>query len=160
MTEQLNFYDIIKKCKGGLSLIMPSYDMTTPTRTVIIPHNIKKVRVPRTFALGIFTDPTLEKMYKEGKFIIEPSKTFEAEVAEIFFPIENKVEAVEEETILTMLKNGNRKGIRELIQGSDVNRDNVVIIAREHVQDLSLSMIEDLNKILGTELQVENASVE
>ena len=160
MAEQMNFYDIVKNCKGGLSLIMPSYDMTTPERLVIIPHNIKKVRVPRTFALGIFTEPTLERMYKQGKFKIEPAKQFEAEVAEIFFPIEDKVVAASEEEITLALRQGNRKAIRELIQGNDVNRDNVIILAREHVNELPLSMVDDLNKILGVELQVEDASVE
>lgn len=160
MAEQLNFYDIVKTCKGGLSLKMPSYDMTTPERLVIIPYNVKKVRIPRTFALGIFTNGTLERMYKQGKFKIEPVKQFEAEVAEIFFPIEDKVEPVSEEAIVTMLKQGNRKAVKELIQGNDVNRDNVIILAREHIQELPLSMIDDLNKILGVELQVENAQVE
>ena len=160
MAEQLNFYDIIKNCKGGLSLVMPSYDMTAPERLVIIPHNVKKVRIPRTFALGIFTNPTLERMYKQGEFHIEPAKQFEAEVAEIFFPIENKINIVDEANIVTMLKQGNRKGIRELIQGNDVNRDNVIILAKEHIEELPLSMVDDLNKILGVELQVENASME
>ena len=160
MAEQLNFYDIVKNCKGGLSLRMPSYDMTTPERLVLIPHNIKKVRIPRTFALGIFTEPTLERMYRQGMFKIEPVKQFEAEVAEIFFPVEDKAVSVPEEEIVLMLRQGNRKAIRELVQGNDVNRDNVIILAREHIQELPLSMIDDLNKILCVELQVEDASVE
>jgi hypothetical protein len=160
MTEQLSFYDIVKKCKGGLSLVIPSFDLSAPERTVVIAHNIKKVRVPRAFALGIFSNPTLERMYKSGIFTVEPAKQFEAEVASIFFPIEDKVCAVPEEEILTMLKQGNRKGIRELVQGNEVNRDNVIILAREHIGDIPLSMIDDLNKILGVELQIENASME
>ena len=59
-----------------------------------------------------------------------------------------------------MLRQGNRKAIRELIEGSTVNRDNVIILAREHIDELSGSMIKDLNQILGVELQIEDASME
>lgn len=160
MAEQLNFYDIVRTCKGTLSLDLPSYDMTAPKRSVSIPYNIQKTRVPRTFALGIFTDSTLEQMYKAGKFRVEPVKQFEAEVAEIFFPIENKVVAVPEEEIISMLKKGNRKGIKDLIANNEVDRDNIIIIARQNIEELPVSMVNDLNKILGVELQVEDASME
>lgn len=160
MAEQLNYYDIVKTCKGNLSLVLPAFDLSSQPRAVYIPHNIQKVRIPRVFALGVFTDNTLEKMYKEGYFKIEPAKQFEAEVAEIFYPVENKVSAITDAEILTMLKQGNRKAIRELIDGNDVNRDNTTILAREHIDELPVSMVKDLNVILGVELEVEDAPVE
>jgi hypothetical protein len=94
-------------------------------------------------------------MYKDGKFRIEPIKQFEEDVAEVFFPIENKVEIVGEEEIVKMLRGGNRVGIKKLLSENSVNRDNVILAAREHIGDIPSSMIEDLNKILGVELQVE-----
>ena len=160
MAEQLNYYDIVKTCKGNLSLVLPAFDLSSQPRTVYIPHDIQKVRIPRVFALGIFTDSTLERMYKKGYFKIEPAKQFEAEVAEIFYPVESKVCATTDAEILTMLKQGNRKAIRELIDGNDVNRDNITILAREHIDALPVSMVKDLNVILGVELEVEDASVE
>ena len=160
MAEQLNFYDIIKNTKGTLSLTLPSYDMTAPERVITIPFNAKQIRVPRTFALGIFVDPVLESMYKKGKFRVEPADKFEAEVAEIFYPIEDKVKVYAEAEIVKMLQQGNRVGIRQLLEESGANRDNVIIIAREHIGDIPMSMIQDLEKMLGVELQVENASME
>ena len=160
MAEQINFYDIVRTCKGGLSLKMPSHDMTAPERIVHIPHNVKKVRVPRTFALGIFTDGALEQMYKKGMFKIEPEKQFEAEVAEIFYPVENKIQAVPEDEIVKMLRQGNRVGIKNLLSENSANRDNVIILAREHIGDIPTSMVQDMEKFLGVELQIENASVE
>lgn len=158
MTEKLNFYDIVRLAKGTLALEMPSYDMTAPVRTVIIPHNVDKVRVPRTFALGIFTDATLEKMYKSGDFKIEPEKQFEQEVAEIFFPIEGKAVIADEKEIVTMLRQGNRIGIKKLLEENSANRDNVIILAREHIGEISLSMIDFLNDFLQVELQIDNVS--
>ena len=160
MAEPLNFYDIVKTCRGNLCMTLPAYDLTAPAREVYIPHNVTKVRVPRTFALGIFTNPTLEKMYKQGYFKVEPVKQFEAEVAEVFFPVEEKVEAISEEEMITMLRQGNRKAVKELVTGNDVNRDNLIMLAREHLDELPVSMVNDLNKILGVELQIEDASVE
>ena len=160
MAEQLNFYDIVKIAKGTLSLVLPSYDMTAPERIVTIPYNGKQVRVPRTFALGIFTNPTLETMYKKGYFKVEPADKFEAEVAEIFYPIEDKVKIVSEEEIIKMLQQGNRIGIKKLLEESSANRDNVIILAKEHLGEIPMSMITDLDKILGVELQVENVAME
>lgn len=160
MAEQLNFYDIIKTCRGNLSLILPSFDLTSQPRDVYIPHNVQKVRIPRTFALGVFTDATLENMYKKGYFRIEPAKQFEAEVAEIFYPVEDKVDIVSDEEIITMLKQGNRKAIKDLINQNDVNRDNIITLARENIDLLPTSMVKDLNVILGVELEIEDAQME
>lgn len=157
MAEKLNYYDLVKNTKGGLSLIMPSFDMSTPERIVIVPYDVKKVRIPRAYALGIFTNGTLEQMYKEGKFRIEPVKQFEEEVAEVFFPVEDKVEVLPEEEIVRMLKQGNRIGIKKALEGGTTDRDNVIILARENIGDISMSMIEDMNAFLGVELQIDNA---
>ena len=157
MAENIGFYDIVKNCKGSLALNLPAYDMTSQPRVVEIPYNVKKVRVPRTFALGIFTDGTLEAMYKNGKFKVEPEKQFESEVAEIFYPVEEKVKIVEEEAIVDMLKKGNRVGIKKLLESDSANRDNVIILAREHIGEIPVSMVDDLNTILQVELQIDNA---
>lgn len=160
MTEKTSFYDIVKHYKGSLYLNMPSYDMTTLPRKVAIPHNVKKVRVPRTNALGIFQDPALERMYKKGYFSVEPAKQFEADVAEMYMPVEDKVEVIAEEAILEMLVKGNRVAVRKALEEGGANRDNIIMVATEHIDDIPMSMISDLNKILGVELQVEDASVE
>lgn len=159
MAEQLNFYDIIKKCRGNLGMTLPSFDMTAPPRNIYIPFNGKKVRVPRTFALGIFTDPTLERMYKDGVFVVEPARQFEAEVAEIFFPIENKIVVASEAEILTALKQGNRVSIRKMIEESSVNRDNIITLATENIGDIPGSMVDDLNKMFGVDLRIEDAEL-
>ena len=159
MTEKTNFYDIVKHYKGSLYLNMPSYDMTTLPRSVVIPHNVKKVRVPRTNALGIFQDAALERMYKEGYFTVEPAKQFEADVAEMYMPVEDKVQVIPEDEILAMLVKGNRVAVKKALEEGGANRDNIMV-ATEHIDDIPMSMISDLNKILGVELQVEDASVE
>lgn len=156
MAENIGFYDIIKKTKGSLTLNLPSYDMTSQPRRVHIAHNAKKVRIPRVFALGVFVDPTLEKAYKAGKFVIEPVKQFEAEVSEIFYPVENKVELISDEDIIKMLKQGNRVGIKKAIEENPANRDNIIILARDNIGDISHSMIKDLNAMFGTEMEIED----
>jgi hypothetical protein len=154
-TQNTGYYDIVKLCKGGLVLNMPAFDSSAINRRVEFKYNIDKIRVPRTFALGIFVDGTLERMYKNGYFKVEPAKQFEKEVADIFFPVEDKVEVADDATIKNALLKGDRKTIKKLLE-DDVNRENIIIIARENIGELSTSMIKDVESYLGVELTVEN----
>jgi hypothetical protein len=159
--EKVNgFYEIVKLYKGGLSLDMPAFDVSVNNRKVTIPWDVKKVRIPRVFALGIYTDGTLQKMYEEGYFKIEPAAEFEKEVAAIFFPVENKPNVVEESVILEYLQKGNRAAIKKLIEGNDVNKDNVIFIARENIDTIPTSMVRDLERILSVELIIENENAD
>jgi hypothetical protein len=159
--EKVNgFYELVKIYKGGLSLDMPAFDVSTNNRKVQIPWNVKKVRIPRVYALGIFTDSTLQRMYEQGYFTVEPAAAFEKEVAEIFTPVENKPNVVEENVIVDYLLKGNRAAIKKIIEQGDVNKDNVVLLARENIDKLATSMVRDLEKILSVELTVENENID
>ena len=155
--EKVNgFYEIVKLYKGGLSLDMPAFDVSANNRKVSIPWDVKKVRVPRVYALGIFTDGTLQRMYEQGYFKVEPAVAFEKEVAEIFFPVEDKPNVVEESVIIDYLLKGNRAAVKKLIEENNVNKNNVILLARENIDRLSTSMVRDLEKILSVELIIEN----
>lgn len=154
--QTVGFYDLIKNCKGGLVLNLPAFDSSSINRRVEFKWNVDKIRVPRVYALGIFVDGTLERMYKEGMFRVEPANIFEKEVAEIFFPVENKTEVIDTEKLKDYLLKGNRTKIKELITNNPVARDNIILLVRENIGDLSTSMIKDLEKILDVELVVED----
>lgn len=154
--QTVGFYDLIKNCKGGLVLNLPAFDSSSINRRVEFKWNVDKIRVPRVYALGIFVDGTLERMYKEGMFRVEPANIFEKEVAEIFFPVENKAEVIDTEKLKEYLLKGNRTKIKELITNNPVARDNIILLVRENIGDLSTSMIKDLEKILDVELVVED----
>lgn len=155
-TQNVGYYDIVKLCKGGLALRLPTFDSSAIEKRIDFQYNTPKIRVPRAYALGIFVDSTLERMYKEGYFRVEPADKFEQEVAEIFYPVTNKSKIYTQPDILGLLKSGNRVKIRELIEQNSVNKDNIIITAREHIGELSNSMIRDLEKLLSVELEVEN----
>ena len=154
--QPVGFYDLVKNCRGGLVLNLPAFDSSSINRRVEFQWNVDKIRVPRTYALGIFVDGTLEKMYKEGMFRVEPATQFEKEVSEIFFPVENKADVIGADQIKDYLLKGNRAKIKELVTTNEVAKDNIIIIARENIGDLSTSMIKDLEKLLGVELVVED----
>lgn len=154
--QTVGFYDLVKNCRGGLVLNLPAFDSSSINRRVEFQWNVDKIRVPRTYALGVFVDGTLEKMYKEGMFRIEPAAQFEKEVSEIFFPVENKADVISTELIKDYLLKGNRAKIKELVTTNEVAKDNIIIIARENIGDLSTSMIKDLEKMFGVELVVED----
>lgn len=152
----VNYYDIVKKIKGGLSLTIPTFDATGVPREFFIPHDLKSIRVPRLYALGIFADPVLERLYKEGAFTVEPAAEFEKEVAEIYMPVEDKKPVIEEKTILDYLKKGNRVKVKEIVQENGLNKDKLIVITRENISEISTSMVKFLEELLGVELQVEN----
>ena len=154
--QAVGFYDLVKNCKGGLVLNLPAFDSSSINRRVEFKWNVDKIRVPRVYALGIFIDGTLERMYKEGVFRVEPAAAFEREVANIFFPVEDKTEVISNDQLKEYLLKGNRAKIKELINNNSVARDNIIVLVRENIGDLSTSMIKDLEKMLGVELVVED----
>ena len=156
MDKVNGFYEIVKNYKGGLALDLPAFDASLNNRVINIPWDVKKVRVPRAYALGIFTDSTLQRMYEEGYFSVEPAADFKRDVEEIFAPISNKPTIENEDTIRGFLTKGNRVAIKQLIEQNDVNRDNVIVVARENIGSLSTSMVKDLEKMLGVELIIDS----
>ena len=99
-------------------------------------------------------------MYEKGYFKVEPAAEFHKEVAEIFAPVENKPNIVEESVILEYLLKGNRAAVRKLVEENNVNKDNVILLARENIDKLSTSMVRDLEKILSVELIIENENID
>jgi len=160
MNNTPGFYDIVKLCKGGLTLDMPAYDASSNNRVVHIDWNVKQVRVPRQFALGIFTNGTLTKMYEEGYFKIEPAAQFAKEVESIYYPVEDKIEIIDDAIILNALTKGDRVQIKQIIASGEVNKQKVVVLARENIANISTSMVRDIEKILSVELVVENEDAE
>ena len=160
MNNTPGFYDIVKLCKGGLTLDMPAYDASSNNRVVHIDWNVKQVRVPRQFALGIFTNGTLTKMYEEGYFKIEPAAQFAKEVEAIYYPVEDKIEIIDDAIILNALTKGDRVQIKQIIASGEVNKQKVVVLARENIANISTSMVRDIEKILSVELVVENEDAE
>lgn len=160
MNNTPGFYDIVKLCKGGLTLDMPAYDASSNNRVVHIDWNVKQVRVPRQFALGIFTNGTLTKMYEEGYFKIEPAAQFAKEVEAIYYPVEDKIEIIDDATILNALTKGDRVKIKQIIASGEVNKQKVVVLARENIANISTSMVRDIEKILSVELIIENEDAE
>ena len=159
-TNTPGFYDIVKHCKGGLTLELPAFDASSNNRIVRIDWNVPKVRVPRQFALGIFNNGTLTRMYEQGYFSVEPAAQFNKEVEAIYYPVEERVDIVDDAAILQALTKGDRVKIKNIISSGDVNRQKVVFLARENIGSLSTSMVRDLEKILAVELIVENEDAE
>ena len=159
-TNTPGFYDIVKLYPGSLSLDLPAFDASSNNRKVRIAWNVNKVRVPKQFALGIFIDGTLTRMYEQGYFKVEPAAQFEKEVESIYYPVEERVNIIDDEKIVNALLKGDRVTIKNIMSSGDVNRQKVIVLARENIDSLSTSMVRDLEKILNVELVVENEDAE
>ena len=152
------FYDIVKLCRGGLILNLPAYDSSLPDRRVEFGYKTEKIRVPRTFALGVFVNSTLENLYKEGYFKVEPSAVFTREVSEIFYPInkDDIAPEISDAQLLEALKKGNRVAVKDYLTQHESIRDRILTIARENVDDLSGSMIKFVEDTLNVSITIED----
>lgn len=154
MSEQRNYYDIVKLIDGSLVLDLPAYDTSVNNKIIRFEHDTKVIKVSETHALGVITDPILERMYKGGYFKIEPEAAFLAQVEKKFYPVEAPKAATTEQ-ILNYLKRNNRKAIKDLVAESTVGAENVVSVATAHVDELTQSTIKFLNELLEIELVIE-----
>ena len=149
------FYDIVKKYRGGLVLRLPAYDSSVQDRVINFKHNVEKIRVPRIYALGIYIDNTLLRMYQEGYFSIEPADVFLEDSKEINSIDIEPVKIYSKDEILKQLKSNNRVFVKNILKENDVNRENIITIVRENIDTLPSSLIKDLEKILAVKLTIE-----
>lgn len=133
---------------------IPAYDNSVNEKILRFAHNTISLKVSPVHALGIITDPNLERMYKQGYFKVEPEKEFKAEVEKVFYPVETAV-IFDRDSILTFMLKNNRKALKDLIVENPVNRENVIDVARENIENLSQSTIKFLNELLKVELVIE-----
>ena len=83
-------------------------------------------------------------------------KIFFKEIATIFSPVDNKKKVADDAEIVEALKKNNRIAVKKYVEESEVNRNNLILLVRKNIGDLSTSMIKDLEQMLGVELMVEN----
>lgn len=155
MENKQAFYDIVKQYRGGLALTLPAFDSSVNSRRIDFKYNTNVIRVPRVYALGIFTDSSLVDMYENGYFTVEPNNIFMEDLKEILYQEVEVKKVYDTKTLRDKLIQGDRVFVRECIKDS-VNRENLIIAAKENIGSISGSMIKDLEEMLKVELTVEN----
>lgn len=147
-------FTIVKNIKGNLALRMPSHNYSSQDISFIIKDKVKSRPIPATYALGIFIDPVLETMYKKGYFSIEPEAEFRNLSAKNFYVIESKKQYSGKE-ITECLLSQNIEKINKIIESGNFAKKQVLINAKEIIDQLNNNTINFLEEKYQVELTIE-----
>lgn len=150
-------YTFVKNVKGGLSFTLESWNMQLAPRTFTIKHNIEQIVVPRDYALGLFASSSALDMYKSGYFTINNFSDLKKQAKELgLYADEGIADVLTVKDIEKIIKTNNDKALDKLIaNGTKVEMDNLVIVARENFSELTSNVISKIEKACGAELRIE-----
>lgn len=163
MSEQ-NIFKIKKNIPTNLFFTLTPYSaegISSLNRQIYLTYRMPEAALPMDWALGIFINPSLYKMYKEGIFTfdnneallkaaIEKGLIFEEELSQFNIKQVNK-----EEEILKIIKKGNRKEILKIIE--DEGRDMVISVVSLNIDTLQYAIVQMLESILGVQLTIDGS---
>lgn len=149
-----------KLIKGSVSLHLQDVDGILPSRWFAMDHKVPRIGVPMSYALSIFIDATIEKMMKQNYFEIENINELLAAAKEKGYVSlsEEEVQVITapkrtNETLVAILKGGNKSKIKELFESNDKQR--AIHLATENVKLFSLEAIAVIEDVLGMAITEE-----
>lgn len=150
-------YTFVKNVKGGLTITLNSWNMQLPTRNFTMSGNVEQLAIPEDYALGLFISDGALNMFQEGYFTIGNLKELQAKARELGLFADNEVDncyTIKE--IENFVVKQNVKKIQEIITNNKfVEFDNLVVIAREHIDELPSNIITQIEDACGAELRIE-----
>lgn len=150
-------YTFVKNVKGGLSIVLDSYDMQLPTRSFSIAYNIDQITIPENYALGLFVSSVSLQMFEEGYFSIPEFKELKNKAKEIGLFSDVNIESVyTAKEIEKIIKSNDAKGLGNILnRRNNIEMENLIIIARENMDNLNSSTINKIEQACGAELRIE-----
>lgn len=149
-------YTFVKNVKGGLSFSLDSYDLQLPSRTFTIASNVNQIAIPEPYALGLFISSDALDMYQRGYFMITEIKDLKNKAKENGLYVN-----IDEEPVYTIKEiekiviTNDKKGVENIInRHKKVEFDNLVAIAREHIDSLNSGTIDKIEEACGAELRI------
>ncbi len=155
--SEVNFNKTIRMINTTPNLIifnLSPYDNPANVRTIKLgANNINKAIVmPISLALGVFTNSDVYRLFKKGYFTFSDVNELltAAKEANLYFADELDFVPANEKTndsILTLLKKGNRAAIEQAIK--EYGKDKVMDVAKAHMAELSNGVSVMLQQTLG-----------
>lgn len=160
-TTNKKFYVIVKTVPGNVFFSLSPIDNSNQTRVIKLTDEMPKARLPRNWALGVFLNQPVFRMFEKGVFTFEELDTIVADAIQeqVYFGDKQlDFKAAEPNTtqiIENILKEGNKDKIDELFRKH--RRDSVMVIAKNILSQLTMETIKMLEERTGIQLVVENA---
>jgi hypothetical protein len=150
-------YTFVKNVKGGLTITLDSWNMQLPTRNFNLIGNVRQIAVPEDYALGLFVTDGALSMMKSGYFTIANFAELQKKAREIGLFADDEVETCYSiEEIEKILVKQNSKKVEEIIaRNKRVEIDNLITLAREHIEELPSNIVRQIEDACGAELRIE-----
>lgn len=150
-------YTFVKNIKGSLAINLESYDMAAPVKKFVIPFNVSKIVVPYRYALGLFVSPDALTQYKLGCFTVDDKDSLIKDAIEKGLCAGEDYPEINSMVEIEKAVKGNKVAkIREIItNGTRVEKDNLIALAKEHVGTLTTVCKNLIEQNCGVELEIE-----
>lgn len=151
---------IKKLTEGTVRLYISDVEGILPAKWFVLDAKKPRIGVPVNYALSIFSDSSLQKMLDKNYIDVENMADLIAKAEELGYlaPSEEEVKNLTapkrtNETLLAILKGGNKKKITELLESADDKR--AVDVAKSNLNDLSLDTVSLIEEIIGLAIREE-----
>ena len=153
----LSTYTFVKNIAGTLIIDLETYDMMGARKSFRIPHNVKEIVVPHSYALGLFVSYDALNQYKMGYFTIKNEKELIREAIDLgLYAQDDRPDIVPLSEIEKAIKTNNAKFIKDILdRGDKVEVDNLCLYAKENIDSLTGSIVDMIENALGVELRIE-----
>lgn len=150
-------YTFVKNVKGGLTITLDSWNMQLPTRNFNLIGNVRQIAIPEDYALGLFVTDGALSMMKSGYFTVANFTELQKKAREIGLFADEEVEnCYSIEDIEKILVKQNSKKVEEIIaRNKRVEIDNLITLAREHIEELPSNIVRQIEDACGAELRIE-----
>lgn len=158
----MEYYVITKTRPGNVFFALSPIDNSSQTRIIKLTDNMPSTRLPREWALGVFTDSSIFTMYEKGYFSFgdKSADIKKAAIEEgVYFGMDGDEFVVQDNTgndakILETLKNS--KSRTAIVELAKQYPEDVVLIARDNVDDLPTGTIKTIEDTLKVQILVED----
>lgn len=150
-------YTFVKNVTGGLTITLDSWNMQLPTRDFRFTGSIEQITIPEEYALGLFVSDGAMYMLRNGYFTIANYHDLQKKAKEIgLFADDEILKVYSKAEIEKFLLKQDSKKIAEIIKRDlSVEMDNLIALAREHLDKLPSNIITQIEDACGAELRIE-----
>ena len=152
-----SYFVITKTVPGTVIFDLSPITNTEQHRTIKLTEKMPSTRLPKDWALGVFLKVEVFDMYKKGIFTFDnPEEVTKLAIEEqVYFGDKLEFEPRKKDyldKILVTLKQAQKNAILEYIKS---DRDLVLAIAQEHLDELSNGTISLIEKETGKQIRIE-----
>lgn len=160
MPENRNFV-LIKTTPNDVLFTIASVENPAATREIYLTKQHARQPLPADWALNIIANPSLYSMYKKGLITFDDNEALIKLAYERGYLFDESLEFTpaspkDSDTILAVLKAGNKSKIEECIK--QFGKDKVEAVAIAHLQELTQNVIITLEKLFGVQLIMDNVA--